>query len=373
MVDSWGDLGLADPSPLPTVWVKFWNIHQRRPEGPNGGGSNEAQSYTITVAPYSTEAITYPGVYECVALSTSGDLCDGFNADDASAQFVTDNGSIYYAYVQSQDQDGSPFTDESGAFSLSFSCEVPVYGCLDPVACNYVAEANVASDCDYFRALCPDTTGVALEFDMYSGYWLETGFFVYEQIGIGWYGGTYTITSFDDGAVVATGSLDDAATAIDADNYVGNDEGSDFFCLAPGCYSIEVTGGDYPSAIGWDLRLADGTSLAGGAPPTAGWSSSTGVGTFTVTIGDAVCGCTDSGACNYMADATNDDGSCEYTTCAGCKQIETACNSRRGRIALIEDLDQSPLWQAALRSSCSTHPTMVGTAEVTTYSLQVTR
>lgn len=36
-------------------------------------------------------------------------------------------------------------------------------------------------------------------------------------------------------------------------------------------------------------------------------------------------GCTDAGACNYDATATEDDGSCEYTTCAGC-MIPQACN-----------------------------------------------
>ena len=33
----------------------------------------------------------------------------------------------------------------------------------------------------------------------------------------------------------------------------------------------------------------------------------------------------DSAACNYNPDATVDDGSCEFTSCAGCTD-ETACN-----------------------------------------------
>ena len=41
------------------------------------------------------------------------------------------------------------------------------------------------------------------------------------------------------------------------------------------------------------------------------------------TDGDGVCdeleigGCTDSGACNYDSSATDDNGSCEFLSCAG--------------------------------------------------------
>ena len=38
-----------------------------------------------------------------------------------------------------------------------------------------------------------------------------------------------------------------------------------------------------------------------------------------------VLGCTDEGACNFDALATDDDASCEYTTCAGCAIVQ-ACN-----------------------------------------------
>ena len=36
-------------------------------------------------------------------------------------------------------------------------------------------------------------------------------------------------------------------------------------------------------------------------------------------------GCQESGACNFNADATDEDNSCEYTSCAGCI-YEFACN-----------------------------------------------
>ena len=46
------------------------------------------------------------------------------------------------------------------------------------------------------------------------------------------------------------------------------------------------------------------------------------------TIDDGSCvvsGCTTNGACNYNAEATNDDGSCEVTSCVGCNDT-AACN-----------------------------------------------
>ncbi len=281
----------------------------------------ESQSYTINVAPYSTDPIVYPGVFECVELSVDGGaLCDAFDGDDASVQFVSNDSSFYYVYVQTEDLDNNPFTDESGAFSLTFNCETPVYGCQDPAACNYVAESNVATDCDYFSCLCPDSTGVALEFSMESAYWFEGN-----QVGIGWQESTYSIISAADSSVVASGSLDAAATAVDADNYIGNDSGADYFCLAPGCYDIVVTAGLIPDGIGWALSTADGTSLASGSPAAFSWSTGTGVGVFSVSIGGAVCGCTDMGACNFNPLADSEDGSCDYLECAGCMDT-SACN-----------------------------------------------
>ena len=47
-------------------------------------------------------------------------------------------------------------------------------------------------------------------------------------------------------------------------------------------------------------------------------------------------GCTDSAACNYDADAEEDDGSCEYQSCAGCMDVE-ACNYDAN--ATISDVD----------------------------------
>lgn len=55
---------------------------------------------------------------------------------------------------------------------------------------------------------------------------------------------------------------------------------------------------------------------------------------WTAQVLEDVLGCTDTMACNFDANATADDGSCQYTTCAGCTDAE-ACNYASG--ATIDD------------------------------------
>lgn len=50
-----------------------------------------------------------------------------------------------------------------------------------------------------------------------------------------------------------------------------------------------------------------------------------GYGNWVSQLVEYVDGCTDSQACNYDSDATNDDGSCEYDACTGCMD-SAACN-----------------------------------------------
>jgi hypothetical protein len=53
--------------------------------------------------------------------------------------------------------------------------------------------------------------------------------------------------------------------------------------------------------------------------------STGGHGVWLAEIALEINGCTDAQACNYDPNATEDDGSCDYTTCAGCMDSE-ACN-----------------------------------------------
>ena len=260
----------------------------------------------LNVAPYSTDPIFIAGDFGCAGSAISSDgngLCTLFEDDDVSLEFISEPGLLYYVYVGAQDIDGNPATDDNGAFELSFTCAELVEGCTDETACNYDETANVDDgSCDIWSCVCPDDSGTPVQF------------YMDDSFGDGWNGAAYTIEDLN-GTEIASGTLDEAQFFVDADNTQGPEFGYDLICLGSGCYTIIVDGGDFPSEVSWELRLEDGTVLAADGPTDG----------VVVSLGGAVCGCTEEGACNYDATATDNDGSCEYETCGGCTD-NTACN-----------------------------------------------
>ncbi len=229
--------------------------------------------------------------------------CGFFDGDDASVSFISTPGTVYYVYITAGgvDTDGDNIDDLfDGGFDLSFSCDPVVNGCLDQCACNFDPTANVDDNsCDYFSCAGCAVGSTAVMMDMQ------------DTFGDGWNGNTYSIEDLN-GNVVASGDLDNAQCGD------GTDIGFDVFCLADGCYTMTVGGGFFAGEVVWSLDDENGNNIAAGA-------AGSGTGTFSFTIGAGECGCTDTGACNFNANATTDDGSCEFTTCAGCAD-NTACN-----------------------------------------------
>lgn len=265
----------------------------------------------ITIAAYSTDPIFLAGDFTCVATAEINDgqgTCDLFDADDVDVSFVSEEGLLYYAYVGS--------TGAAGTFDLSFDCAVVVEGCMNAFACNYDATANVDAGCDFFSCVeCSSDPHIVVAFNMFDSY------------GDGWNGAEYSVTDFE-GTVVATGTLDEAGGApgsgyqVDADNIPGSDFGTDFFCLTPACYEITVTSGSWASEVSWTMTDVDGEVLAEGVVT----ENFAGINTpISLSLGDAICGCTNSGACNFDVDATSPDGSCDFESCAGCTD-NGACN-----------------------------------------------
>jgi len=265
------------------------------------------------------------GVFTCAASATEGfTSCGFFDQDDVQVEFISTVGLNYYVYVGAEDVDGDPLTDDNGSFDLTFDCAAAVPGCTEVNACNYDVANNIDDgSCDYFACACDaNPTGTAVQLQME------------DSFGDGWGTGTYEVFNVSTGTSVATGTLDDALVVVDEDNIPGGDNGFDMLCLDDGCYEIVVGGDTFDFEISWSIVDAADAVIASGIAPE----------TVSFTIGAAVCGCTDDGtagpfapaaACNFDPLATDDDGSCEYESCAGCTSIPTACNF--DATALIDD------------------------------------
>jgi hypothetical protein len=261
---------------------------------------------TLTVAAYSMDPVYTAGDFTCFASALSSDgtgTCTLFDNDDVNFEFVSTVGTLYYVLVGSE--------GAAGAFDLVFDCAAVVEGCMNSAACNFDPLANVSTDtCDFWSCVCA-TTGTPIQLNMIDAF------------GDGWNNAGYTISDLA-GNLVYAGDLDNAQWFVDDDNYSGPEYGFDMLCLQAGCYNITVAPGDWGSEVSWNITLEDGTIIvAGGAPDSQ-----------TISVGGAVCGCTDAGACNYDPLATDEDGSCEYLTCAGCMDA-TSCSY--DALATIED------------------------------------
>ena len=122
---------------------------------------------------------------------------------------------------------------------------------------------------------------------------------------------TWTVTDIN-GTVVASGG----PYATTATEYVEQ------VCVGAGCYTFTIND-SFGDGICCGYGQGGYTLTSQGAVLASG-------GEFNDTESIEVClgsgfGCTDETACNYDADATTDDGSCDFTSCVGCTDAE-ACN-----------------------------------------------
>ena len=239
-------------------------------------------------------------------------VCGFFDQDDAALEFVSDPNLYYYVYV-AWDYDG--IFDGGGSYQIEMECEPAVYGCFIDVACNYNPEANIDSDdCEYTSCACDDNPdGISIVINMY------------DSFGDGWTGnntgtpGGYEVFDVDGNSILA-GAIDDAMFIIDEDNYDGAEFGLDVACLNPGCYVYQFTGAFiWAEEQSWEVTDGTNVLVEGGA------GGSLVVETYPFGLGEVLCGCTDDFACNYDPNATDENGTCEYETCAGCVD-ETACD-----------------------------------------------
>ena len=235
-------------------------------------------------------------------ISFSGDTV--LTSTPYSGSFITDTSSgcamneCYYFVMVDAFGDGggiSTVTSSNGDTLGIFTCQgsgntgtfglgqVCITGCMDVSATNYDPNATISDS-----TLCIYCPGNLVELTMIDSW------------GDGWNGAAFVIsdavTGFNAGiATLSTGFI-----------------GTEFICLADGCYNIDVTGGFYPGEVSFLLQDSNGDTLAyANAPSGVPYSGNLNLN------GTCVSACMDVAACNYDSTATFDDGSCDYS-CIGC-------------------------------------------------------
>lgn len=184
------------------------------------------------------------------------------------------------------------FSAGGGTAEFYFGPTAEVCGCTDNTALNYSGDATVDDGSCVFPS-CED--GETL-----------VQFMMFDTFGDGWDGTTYTLLN-GSGEVVNQGSLDNAQFPL-----VDGEQGYDIFCLSnTECYVLDVAGGSFPGEKEWQIIDYNSGEIL------YSQTNNDGFGTFGVAGPGVACGCTDSNAFNYDADATADDGSCFLPSCLG--------------------------------------------------------
>ena len=218
---------------------------------------------------------------------TVNDDCGVCGGDNSSCTGCTDAAACNYDPSALFDDGSCLANDECGVCGGDNST---CGGCTDATACNYDPAAVIDDGSCIFGG---EGVTVTILTDNYPG---ET---------------TWSLTDVS-GNVVASGGPY-ATQAVEEVTQV---------CVAPGCYTFTIN-----DSFGDGICCAYGTGLY--TVSSQGTVLATG-GEFADTESAEFClgsgfGCTDQTACNYDAEATTYDGSCDFTSCVGCTDAE-ACN-----------------------------------------------
>lgn len=205
-------------------------------------------------------------------------------------------------------------------------------GCTDEMACNYDASATIDNgDCTFAPGGGPCNCEASFNL---SGL-LAGGEQVYTVVaGVGFVASLSVTLNFNpvnndgtrpsdlaflleapDGTCRVIGGFD-----VDTGCEYGGVWPSSWQQSAPGSYNASISVGNAPSGEGvWTLRALNGFAASQGALFDLSLTM------WDLCVATDPAGCMDDNACNYNAAATTDDGSCEYESCLGCTE-PGACN-----------------------------------------------
>ncbi|MFM7618991.1 MAG: T9SS type A sorting domain-containing protein [Bacteroidota bacterium] len=199
--------------------------------------------------------------------------------------------------------------------TVGFSIGGGILGCTDNTACNYNASATCDdASCEY-ESCRGCTNSAACNFDPSAT--INDGscclsncltFTMYDSMGDTWNGGTYTLVDLAS-TVLYSGTMDATASSQTTN-----------FCVADGCYYLQINGGDFPSEISWSLAGTNTGTLTG-----TGSTTSTGA---SVGTNNDCFGCTIPTACNYNPLATfANNSTCILGPCVAGDNPWTAINT----------------------------------------------
>ncbi|MCB0762973.1 MAG: hypothetical protein KDC12_15715, partial [Flavobacteriales bacterium] len=235
----------------------------------NLGGASVDVNVTLSDG-QSTTVLAQNGFYSAVFLSP-GDF------GTATSSIVDCNGNEVSGSAEYQ-------LFDAVQINLLYCGNAIVFGCTDPEALNYNADATDDDGSCVYPVECNDNL---VTFTMTTAIWAEEIYWSISDPDSSWFGG-----------------------------YSDNSVSTDVLCLENGCYTITM----YDSfGDGWNGGVL--TVDVNGTTYTTTLNTGS-VGTFTFGINTEGCveplfGCTDPTALNYNPEATIDDGSCQYSN--GCE------------------------------------------------------
>jgi uncharacterized protein (TIGR02145 family) len=245
-----------------------------------------------------------PGaIYDCGCSEMPEGDCDCFgNELDACGECGGDNACLGCMISLACNYDPAATVNDGSCEFLSCLN----FGCNDPLACNYDANADYNDGTCVYASAPYDCNGDCVEDTDGDGVCD-----VYETYGCT----DTTACNYNDTVTEDDGNCTYAVDPFDCFGLCVNDTDGDGVCD-----ELEVSGCTDVEACNYDYSSTDSdNSICEYAEPNYDCDGNC----LNDSDGDGICdelevlGCSDVDACNYSPEATDDDGSCDYTCCPG--------------------------------------------------------